>query len=150
MKRHYGFTLVEMIIVIVIIGILSMIAVPIYRGHVSHSIALEGRALVSEVSAAQEIYKARSKAWYNAGAISGTVTGWTSHLDNATVVADLGLDSRRNQYFRDFSWQIENGSATWFTIATTGDPTTRAQGIEISLTYSVSEPAVINERIINN
>ena len=44
MKRK-GFTLVELVIVIVIVGILSIVAVPIYRGYTRKAMATEGKAL---------------------------------------------------------------------------------------------------------
>jgi len=136
MKNISGFTLVEMVIVIVIIGILSMIAVPIYRGHVAHSISIEGRALVSEVAAAQEIYMARARNWYR-----------VSNNDDfsGNIVADLGLDSRRNQYFREFSWNVTGSTPIAFTVTAVGESSTRAAGVTVELTYYSDQPAVINE-----
>ena len=42
-KTKKGFTLVELVIVIVIVGILSVISVPIYRGYVEHYSELEAK-----------------------------------------------------------------------------------------------------------
>lgn len=138
MKKNLGFTLVEMVIVIVIIGILSMVAVPIYRGHVEHSIAVEGRALLAEVSAAQEIYNARAKEWYTT--LGNNVT--------TNTIGDLGIDSRRNKYFREFSWDIPTSTANEFKIYTTGAPGTKAEKITITLVYHKEDPSEFFENKI--
>ena len=45
-KSKKGFTLVELVIVIVIVGILSVISVPIYRGYVDRAMRTEGEVLL--------------------------------------------------------------------------------------------------------
>jgi prepilin-type N-terminal cleavage/methylation domain-containing protein len=60
-KGHVkGFTLVELVIVIVIIGILSVIAVPIYRGYTRRTMASEGKALLATISASEQAYLAQN------------------------------------------------------------------------------------------
>ena len=49
-KHSKGFTLIELIIVIVIVGILALVSVPIYNGYVKNARSSEGRALVGAVS----------------------------------------------------------------------------------------------------
>jgi prepilin-type N-terminal cleavage/methylation domain-containing protein len=129
MKKDKGFSLVEIIIVIVIVGILSMISVPIYRGHVARSIATEGRALVHEAAAAQEIYRARSQSWF---------TGVTS---STNVISELGLDSRRNQYFNKFQYTMN--SDTEFSVKSEGDSNTKGSGITVELKWTAIDPAVV-------
>jgi prepilin-type N-terminal cleavage/methylation domain-containing protein len=130
MKKSSGFTLTEVIIVIVIIGILSIIAVPIYRDHVKKSVAVEGQALLSEIMAAQEIHFARTKSWFNAA--TGTVV-------TSSFVSDIGIDARRNKYFNTFSWTAHdnggNDEQVSFSITTEGRPDTRAEGIALTLNY---------------
>ena len=48
-KAKKGFTLVELVIVIVIVGILSVISVPIYRGYVEKAIMTEGKVLINAI-----------------------------------------------------------------------------------------------------
>lgn len=55
-----GFTLIELMVVIIIIGILAAIAVPLYKGYVNQAIASEGKALVASVAAAEKVYFAQS------------------------------------------------------------------------------------------
>ena len=52
-KTKKGFTLVELVIVIVIVGILSVISVPIYRGYVDKAKFTEGNILVNAIAKAE-------------------------------------------------------------------------------------------------
>ena len=48
-----GFTLVELVIVIIIVGILSIISVPVYRGYVEKAMLTEGKTLIGAIGRAE-------------------------------------------------------------------------------------------------
>lgn len=53
-RKSKGFTLLEIMIVVVIIGVLAAIAIPTYQDHVLRSNRTEGQALLVEAAARQE------------------------------------------------------------------------------------------------
>jgi len=55
-KTKKGFTLIELIIVIVIIGILSTVSVPIYRKYIAEAAMTEGYTLIGAIARAEVIY----------------------------------------------------------------------------------------------
>ena len=124
----------EVIIVIVIVGILSIIAVPIYRDHVRKSVSVEGQALLSEIMAAQEIYRNRNQKWFD-----------ESMTDTVSQSSTIGVDARRNRYFNTFSWTGDSALANSedpahqedvsFSITSDGATGTRAQGISLTLKF---------------
>jgi prepilin-type N-terminal cleavage/methylation domain-containing protein len=89
MKKSKGFTLVELIIVIVIVGILSIVAVPIYRGYTKKAIATEAKALLGSIVTSEKVYYAEFGEYF---AIA-TATGYVKELD---------VDARSNKYFNDY------------------------------------------------
>lgn len=100
MNAIKGFTLVELIIVVVIVGVLSVVAVPVYRGYTKKAMATEGKALLGVVHRAQRVYFSEFNRFIT-GAQSGA----------------LGIDARTNKYFTTFSL---TGTATSFTAVTRG------------------------------
>jgi len=58
--RDKGFTLIELMIVVLIIGIISAIAYPTYRGHMMRSHRAEGKALLVDAAARQERFYSNS------------------------------------------------------------------------------------------
>lgn len=103
-----GFTLVELVIVIVIVGILSIVAVPIYRGYVRQSMATEAKALLGTINTAQRIYYNEHADFY--------ATGETSFCE------ELDVDSRSNKYFKTFA--IGKDSGRWYAITSGTDAAT--------------------------
>ena len=101
MKNKLGFTITELIIALVIVGILSLISIPAYRGYVKKGMASEAKALLGEIDAAQQIYYSRNGKYY-----SGTV--------GQAYGSSFGVDARKNKYFTLYSITTygENYTAT--------------------------------------
>jgi len=58
MSRKAGFTLLEMMIVVAIIGILSAIAIPAFRSYIQRSRTAEAFTFLGEIRQRQEAYRA--------------------------------------------------------------------------------------------
>lgn len=65
-KTQQGFTLVEVMIVVAIIGILAAIAYPSYDEYVKRGNRTEGQAFLSDVAARQERYFSQNNAYITA------------------------------------------------------------------------------------
>ena len=92
-KTKKGFTLVELVIVIVIVGILSVISVPIYRGYVDKAMMTEGKVLVGAIAKAELAYHVEHGYFAETG---GSEEERLSALD---------MDARGNKYFKSFAIQ---------------------------------------------
>lgn len=62
-KSNRGFSLLEVMIVVVIVGILASIAYPSYREHVLRGNRVEGQALLMEAAARQERFYAQNNSY---------------------------------------------------------------------------------------
>jgi len=129
MRKTKGFTLVELVIVIVIVGILSIVAVPIYRGYTRKAMATEGKALLGAIQTAQKIYFAE-----NAYFSTQTATSFSSSLD---------VDARSNKYFTAFTISATSGATPSFTASTTG--VNGASGISLTMTASKTASPVMTD-----
>jgi prepilin-type N-terminal cleavage/methylation domain-containing protein len=123
MKSTKGFTLVELVIVIVIVGILSVVAVPVYKGYTKKAMATEGKALLGAINTSQKVYFAE----------------WDRFV-NGTESAALDVDASTNKYFKSI---VLTGTDTGFTATTSGIGA--ANGIGLTLRGSKSGESVITE-----
>jgi prepilin-type N-terminal cleavage/methylation domain-containing protein len=58
MKSRKGFTLVELMVVILIVGILASVAIPMLRGRIDAAKWSEGKAMIGSISTAIRAYHA--------------------------------------------------------------------------------------------
>ncbi|MCM8804929.1 MAG: prepilin-type N-terminal cleavage/methylation domain-containing protein, partial [Candidatus Omnitrophica bacterium] len=99
-NRKRGFTLIELMTVVIIVGILAAVAVPLYRGQVKRAMASEGAALLGSVRTAERVYFAEHNTYTN-------------------DKTKLGIDTTGNKYFTDYTITL-TGGGTGFTATTTG------------------------------
>ena len=93
-----GFTLVELVIVIVIVGILSVVSVPVYRGYVEKAIMAEGQTLLSAIGKAELAYHLQHKRFLP--------------VEKTSYDPDLNVDARGGKYFNKFYAELSGSSSS--------------------------------------
>lgn len=110
MKRQQGFTLVELMIVVVIIGILAAIAVPSYQSYTVRSAREAAKTELLKLASLQE------KIYLNSNAYTTKLT--TDY--NGTKTGGLGLTNGQTQDGRYTIQLVPDGQdAQYFTLTAT-------------------------------
>jgi type IV pilus assembly protein PilE len=98
--REAGFTLVELMIVVAVIGLLAGIAVPSYRDYVNKGKRSEGKAALVAAAARLERYYTQNNCYPSPSPCGGTTNSGNSAdaLKNAGINAFSGDDSGKASY----------------------------------------------------
>src|ERR1700753_1167585 len=83
-----GFTLIELMIVIAIIGTLAAIAIPAYQNYTIRSQVTEGLTLADGWKTAIAEYYANTGCWPSQGNLTGTCCSVGKYEQNVTVIAN--------------------------------------------------------------
>ena len=87
MSRSRGFTLIEVMIAVVIVGILASIAYPSYREHIKRGHETEAKGQMMEAAAALEAHRAKN---FTYGGTLASLAPTLDANDNYTAVLSIG------------------------------------------------------------
>ncbi len=101
-KIQFGFTLVEMMIVVAIIGILAAIALPAYQNYTKRSHVAEGLSLASGVKASVAEYYSSQGLWPT----DNTAARIGNNIESNAV---HGITVSNGQILIEFNHRVETG-----------------------------------------
>ena len=108
MKNNKGFTLIELIMVTIILGILAAVAVPRYMGTVNQAEAAAEKAVIDALRAAVENYSTQEF----------LVKGRYDYPANPFDLVDVDGYDDGNKYTNGL---LEDGDGSWAYVASTGN-----------------------------
>ena len=91
-KNQGGFTLVELMIVVIIVGILAAVAIPMYQGATERAKASEAVAALGTIRGALRVYYAEHGTYVNTNFATGAV------VTNGSVL-DVSVNDLLGRYF---------------------------------------------------
>jgi prepilin-type N-terminal cleavage/methylation domain-containing protein len=117
MTSRKGFTLIELMVVIFIVGILAAVAIPIMRGRIDAAKWSEGKASAGSIRTALRAYFAEKGVDYGTAAYQGDLQGHLTTFGAALGFAANDLDGK---YFNGADYVISgvavNGGNLDYTI----------------------------------
>ncbi|MBC8379264.1 MAG: type II secretion system protein [Planctomycetes bacterium] len=118
-KKHNAFTLIELMVVILIVGVLAAASAPLMRAKIDRSKWTEANALAGSIRTAVQVYFIET---------GDTLTG---NLSNASVQQALGIQTQdlTGTYFIPSDYQIDSVTADGIAVVTaTGSQTNAPSG----------------------
>ena len=114
-RAEKGFTLVELMIVVVIVGILAAVAIPMYRGSTDRARASEAVAALGSIRSAMRVYYGEFGTYVNASFVDGNRVTSGGVLD----LTDADLNGR---YFSTGCYHFDgDATAFFFRVKAIGD-----------------------------
>ena len=117
--RQAGFTLVELMIVVTIVGVLAAIAVPIYRVYLQQAHLAEAKPYLMDIASKERAYKVRN----------GSYCCSSGNFSEANLTSGLNVDLNSTGNFcfivicRDPTLCYSTTSTNFISSSQTGDPT---------------------------
>ena len=125
-KNQGGFTLVELMIVVIIVGILAAVAIPMYQGATERAKASEAVAALGTIRGAMRVYYAEHGTYIGASFTDGALVTNGSVLD----VSDSDLMGR---YFSSACYTFNGApTAAAFSIECDGANSAAPKATEVS------------------
>lgn len=122
--RSAGFTLIEILVTVAIVGILAAIALPSYSEYVTRGKLMEAHSKLADLRAQQERYFMDNRTYIS--------TGTTCGIDDAAILMTTTYNADAERTF-DVSCAA---TATTYTVTATGRP---AKGMSSSFVLTVNQ-----------
>ena len=106
LRHRHGFTLVELMVVIVIVGTLVSVAVPLYLHYSETAKVREGLGMMKAIITSQKLERIKKSGFY-------TATGEAA----STIFLEKGIDVKESVYFT----YSTTGDANQFTVTATAN-----------------------------
>ncbi len=131
-RTEAGFTLMELTVVIVIIGILAAVAVPLYINYVHDAQRTEAKGAIGAVVTAEQT-------WYQ---VHGTYVADNFVANPAQNPGQQALSCDLTDALNNWTISVTQADAAGFIVVATGKTGTQAAGLTQQLTYSRNGPPV--------